>query len=352
MDTCVVLPTINEAKNLEILLPKLNNVLSSYDWLAVVVDDGSTDGTQDVVNNFAITTGKAFLIERGRKLGLGSAIKTGMRVCLNKNAKVVVVMDADLQHPPETLPNLVSAVLGGSDLAIASRYVRGGGVTNWSLGRFIVSKGAIYMARFLIPWIHNIRDPISGFFAVNGDKLREIIDSLSDSSGYKLLLELITAAHNRYGDLFRIVEVPYIFRSRVYGVSKLNLGEFVKYAFLVLKLSNYSIFKYIVALLVGSIIGYAVFTALSPINSLMGNFISIESSIMAVITMYQLLMKTKPRLEYYTRYHLVKYFSVAVKLFLFALPAPIIIALMISGILQLLLTMRLISIHIPITHII
>lgn len=145
VDTCVVLPTINEAENLKVLLPRLNDVLTGYDWFMVVVDDGSTDGTQDIVNDFAGSTGRVKLIERGgTRLGLGSAIKTGIRACMDMGAKSIVVMDADLQHPPEVVPNLVKSVLGGVDLAIASRYVRGGGgIIGWSLKRFIISKGGL-----------------------------------------------------------------------------------------------------------------------------------------------------------------------------------------------------------------
>jgi len=351
VDTCIVLPTINEVDNLRILLPMLRNYLVDYDWFVVVVDDGSTDGTQDVVTEFAKVTNRAELIERGIRLGLGGAIKAGMRACLEKGARSIVVMDADLQHPPDVVPNLVNAVLrDGMDLAIASRYVRGGGIVGWSFSRLAISKGATYMARLLMPWTRNIRDPVSGFFAVNANKLEDVINRLSDSSGYKLILELLTLMHARYGDSLSVVEVPYVFRNRFYGTSKLGINELINYILLVFRLSNYSVLKYLVSLIIGSIIGYFTFTALSGVSPIAGNIISIELSLITVITIYQLLMGIKPRIQYYAKYHLIKYIAVSIKLLLYTIPVPALIVLIVSGIVQLLMTLRVITINPAIMH--
>ncbi len=271
---------------------------------------------------------------------------------LDRGAKSIVVMDADLQHPPDVVPNLVNAVLrDGVDLAIASRYVRGGGIVGWSFRRLAISKGATYMARLLMPWTRSIKDPISGFFAVNAGRLRDVIDLLSDSSGYKLILELLTLFHAKYGDSLRIVEAPYVFRNRVYGVSKLNAHELINYSLLVLKLSNYSVLKYLLSLIVGSVVGYVFFNALSSINPVAGNLISIELSLITVITIYQLLMGIKPQLRYYAKYHLVKYVAVAVKLVLYMTSTPVLIVLAISGLIQLLMTLRIIPISPAVMHV-
>ncbi|MGC8542504.1 MAG: polyprenol monophosphomannose synthase [Vulcanisaeta sp.] len=350
MDACVVLPTVNEAENLKVLLPMLRNALTNYDWFITVVDDGSTDGTQDVVNDFAKSTGRAVLIERGARLGLGSAIKVGMRFCLERGANIIVVMDADLQHPPEVVPKLIDAVANGADLAIASRYVHGGGIVGWSLKRLLISKGATYMARLLMPWVRSIRDPISGFFAINAGKLRDIIDLLSDFSGYKLILELLTVMRAKYGDGYSVVEVPYVFRGRAYGESKLGRSELIGYAMLVLRLSNYSVFKYLVSLVLGSLIGYLSFIALPKFNPFIVNLFSIELSLLTAITLYLLLMGMRLSPRHYLKYHLVKYSAVALKLAFFAMSMPIVVVLLISGIVQLLLTLRFIPVNSIVVH--
>lgn len=341
VDVCVVLPTLNEAGNLRILLPSLSKSLAGYDWHIVVVDDGSMDGTQDVVLGFAKETGKAELIERGTRLGLSSAIKVGMQACVEKGASAVVVMDADLQHPPEVVPKLVDAVLNGFDIAIASRYIKGGGVYGWSLRRLLISKGATYLARLLLPWVRGIKDPVSGFFAINGDKVKQLLPYMSESSGYKLILELITLMNAQFSNL-RIAEVPYVFKSRIYGKSKLSVHELWKYALLVIKLSNYSPIKYLVSLVVAALIGYLLFNFIN-LNIVLRNFISLESSLIVALTLYVFLMGLKVKFSYYAKYHLIKYGSVLLKIVLMPyLPAYLV--LLIAAVFQLIMTLRVIPI--------
>lgn len=339
VNVCVVLPTLNEAENLRILLPSLERALEGYDWEAVVVDDGSIDGTQDVVLNFARESGKAELIERGMRLGLGSAIKVGMQVCIDRNAGVIVIMDADLQHPPEAVPKLVEAVLRGFDIAIASRYVKGGGISGWSIRRLLISKGATYLARLLLPWVRGIRDPVSGFFAVNSARIRQILPYMSESAGYKLILELMTLINVKFHDL-RVVEIPYIFKSRVYGKSKLSITELWRYTWLVIRLSNYSPLKYLLSLGVAALVGYTLFSFIN-FNILLRNFVSLESSLITALTLYMFLMGLKAKVEYYVKYHLIKYGSVFLKIMLMPY-IPIYIVLIIAALFQLVMTLRVI----------
>ncbi|MEM4593539.1 MAG: glycosyltransferase family 2 protein [Zestosphaera sp.] len=213
----VVVPTYNERENIDELLSRINTSLSGVDYEVVVVDDNSPDGTAErVIELSSIYPVK--LVKRAGKFGLSSAILDGVKVC---RGDYVVVMDADLQHPPEVIKDLLRYV-GECDVVVASRYVKGGGVVGFPLTRRVISLGATYMARVLIPQARKVRDPLSGFFLAK----KELIEKteLAVPSGYKTLLEIIS----QHSDL-KICEVPYIFRARVRGKSKLSRREILNY---------------------------------------------------------------------------------------------------------------------------
>lgn len=213
----VVVPTYNERENIDELLSRIDASLGGIDYEVVVVDDNSPDGTAERVMELS-SKYPVKLVKRAGKFGLSSAILDGVKVC---KGDYVVVMDADLQHPPEVIKDLLRCT-DECDVVVASRYVRGGGVTGFPLIRRVISLGATYMARVLIPQARRVKDPLSGFFLAR----KELIDKteLAVPSGYKALLEIIS----QHDDL-KICEVPYVFRSRLKGESKLSKREILNY---------------------------------------------------------------------------------------------------------------------------
>lgn len=148
-------------------------------------------------------------------------------------------MDADLQHPPEKLPELCGRLDEGIDLAIASRYTSSGGVEGWSPYRKLVSHGATFLAHVLLPETRTVRDPVSGFFAFNRESMKGIKIS---TRGYKILLELL---HQTRNTRLKIAEVPFIFAARRRGKSKLASGEIVRYVHLLLDLAKLRVTLYL-----------------------------------------------------------------------------------------------------------
>jgi dolichol-phosphate mannosyltransferase len=213
----VVVPTYNERENIDELLSRINESLSGVDYEVVVVDDNSPDGTAERVMELS-SKYPVKLVRRAGKLGLSSAILDGVKVC---SGDYVVVMDADLQHPPEVIKELLRNA-GRCDIVIASRYVRGGGTAGFPLIRRVISLGATYMARILVPQARRVKDPLSGFFLAR----RELIEGaeVAVPSGYKILLEIISQHDN-----LKICEVPYVFQSRIRGESKLGKKEILSY---------------------------------------------------------------------------------------------------------------------------
>ena len=156
----VVIPTYNERENLPELIKRLNNALSGYKFELIVVDDDSPDGTWELAKKLSKKY-PIIPIKREEK-GLSTAVIRGIN---ESNNEIVVVIDADLQHPPEKVPELVQEVQKDADIAIGSRFVEGGNVGDWSSTRLLVSKGAKFLAETLFRKIRKIKDVESGFFA-------------------------------------------------------------------------------------------------------------------------------------------------------------------------------------------
>jgi dolichol-phosphate mannosyltransferase len=209
----VVVPTYNEAGSVIGLAERLRAALAGREWELVIVDDGSPDGTADTASALAPRI-PVKVVRRAGKAGLASAVIAGFAAA---RGEILVVMDADLSHPPETVPALLAAIERGADLAVGSRYVSGGGVMDWPLKRRVVSRVACLMGNVLVP----VRDATSGFFALR----RAVIDGVTlNPIGFKIGFEVI--ARGRYKTA---VEVPYIFRDRELGASKFGQRQIAQY---------------------------------------------------------------------------------------------------------------------------
>ena len=215
-DVSVVIPTYNEAGGIEKLISTLTGVFAKAGIRGeiVIVDDNSPDGTGKLVDSLA-SKYPVRCVHRAGKLGLSSAVIDGWKTC---DSPVVGVMDGDFSHDPNVIPELVGSIERGEcELAIGSRYVRGGGITNWPLRRRITSSVAISLARPLTP----VRDITSGYFFCR----RSVIDGVTlDPIGFKIGLEVIVK-----GKYKKAKEVPYVFTDRTHGSSKLNSGEIFNY---------------------------------------------------------------------------------------------------------------------------
>ena len=212
MQFSVVIPTLNEADNIDPLLTRLSSLnLPEESFEVIIVDDGSSDGTPGKVRAWE-TRANVRLLERLEKPDLTRSILAGVALA---RGEVIVVMDADLSHPPERVPALIAPVLNGSyDVAIGSRYVPGGSTEGWPLHRQWLSRVGGWFARPLC----DVNDATSGFFAFR----RALAETIADRArGYKILLELLMAGQGK----LRVVEVPICFRDRTHGASKLSFSH-------------------------------------------------------------------------------------------------------------------------------
>jgi dolichol-phosphate mannosyltransferase len=213
----LVLPTYDEASNLEAIVGAIGEHLRRPRQL-LIVDDSSPDGTGEIADRLAAEHGDVSVIHRSRKEGLGPAYLEGFRAALAGGADLVCQMDADFSHDPADLPRLLEAA-GDADVALGSRYVPGGGVTNWGAIRRAISRAGSAYARTLLGV--EVRD-LTGGFKVFRRRVLEAIDLDSISSlGYAFQVETTYRAI-RAG--FEVVEVPITFRERRVGESKMSGG--------------------------------------------------------------------------------------------------------------------------------
>ena len=216
----LILPTYNEAENVESIVRAANEVLgraSPDGHRVLVVDDGSPDGTGAIADRLAMEWGWVEVLHRSSKNGIGPAYLAGFRHALDRGAGFVMEMDSDFSHDPADLARLLEAVHAGADLALGSRYVPGGGVSDWGLLRRLVSEGGSAYARLVLGL--PIRDLTGGFKCFRREVLEAIHFDGVRSRGYAFQVELTYRA-TRAG--FRVVEVPIIFRDRQRGQSKMS----------------------------------------------------------------------------------------------------------------------------------
>lgn len=206
----VIVPTLNEAENIDFLLERILQVRKSsqLDFEVLFVDSASPDGTGERVDAWR-NRGAVRLLRQQVNVGLAGAVIAGAKAA---GSRFVVVMDADLSHPPEAIPELLGPLLAGThDMVIGSRYVAGGGTPDWPLSRRISSRLATLPALLFC----SARDPLAGFFAVERRRLTELPGSVP---GFKIGLAVLA----EYGRELRVKEIPIIFRDRDFGESKMN----------------------------------------------------------------------------------------------------------------------------------
>jgi dolichol-phosphate mannosyltransferase len=214
----LILPTYNEAENIETLVRAALSSLgeSDADPHVLIVDDGSPDGTGELADRLAEELGPVEVLHRPRKLGLGRAYLAGFAVALERGADLVLEMDSDFSHDPADLPRLISAA-GAADLVLGSRYVPGGGITEWGTIRRLLSRGGSAYARWLlgVP----VRDLTGGFKCFRREVLEVIGLDAVHADGYGFQIELTYRAVQAG---FTVTEVPIVFRERRLGRSKMT----------------------------------------------------------------------------------------------------------------------------------
>jgi dolichol-phosphate mannosyltransferase len=235
MDKLVIIPTYNEKENIIAILQAVLSLPGEFHVL--VVDDSSPDQTADLVREFSLSfPGRLFLEERKGKGGLGTAYIHGFKWALKRNYAFIFEMDADFSHNPNDLIRLYQACAQGqADLAVGSRYVKGGGVINWPFSRILLSKGASLYTRLLTKM--RVMDPTAGFVCYRSAVLAGINLDRIRFVGYAFQIEMKYAAW-QLG--FKIKEVPIIFQDRTCGSSKMNKGIIKEGVLGVWRLRNYA----------------------------------------------------------------------------------------------------------------
>jgi dolichol-phosphate mannosyltransferase len=220
--TVVIVPTYNEIENLQTIYGRIMRAAGHADLL--IIDDGSPDGTGRLADQLARRDKRVQVMHRAGKLGLGTAVIAGFRWALEKRYEVIVTIDADLSHDPQYIPQMLE-LIGEYDLVIGSRYVKDGGMVNWSLPRLMISLFANFMLKRILGIGQS--DCSGGFKAYKSELLQRIGPEKIISPGYVFYVEILYRAL-KVGA--RVKEIPIIFLNRGKGKSKLGMNEVIGYA--------------------------------------------------------------------------------------------------------------------------
>jgi len=281
-ELAIVIPTLNERDNVPILVDRLNRVLAGISWEAIFVDDDSPDGTADVVRELGRRQPNIRCLHRLGRRGLSSACIEGI---LATGAPYAAVMDADLQHDENLLPTMLTKLKAERlDIVIASRHVGQGSVGDWERSRVMISDVASRLGRLVVK--ARLTDPMSGFFMIRRDSFAVTMRSLS-GQGFKILLDLFASAPRPLA----FAEVPFTFRQRLHGESKLDAMVVWEYLMLLLEKLvgpavpvRFLLFSLIGALGVGThlftlwfathvlFVGFALAQSVATIIAMTGNF--------------------------------------------------------------------------------
>lgn len=267
----IVIPALDERQNLSLLLPHLMRVDPTY--RVVVIDDGSVDGTRQLLLRLSMEDDRIHAIFRDRT-GLGSALREGMSYALRHGATRVVTMDADLSHDPEAIPRLLAK---DADIVLGSRYVKGGDVVGWPGTRKAISFVANRLSRFSLGTKE--RDLTTGFRAY-GRRILEVILEESEADGYNFQVE---AVHLAKKHRMSVVEVPIIFRERLWGDSKLSSPREASYLLRMLAMRS-PLRLFLLVGLIGSLVNEVLLVSLVglfQVHYLLAGIVAVEAGILS-----------------------------------------------------------------------
>ncbi len=236
-DSIVIIPTYNEKENIERMIRKVFSL--PHDFHLVIIDDGSPDGTQNIVKQLQLEfPERLFIEERAGKQGLGTAYIHGFKWAIERHYDYIFEMDADFSHNPDDLLKLREACIEGADAAIGSRYINGVNVVNWPMSRVLMSNFASDYVRFITGI--NIQDSTAGFMCYKRKVLETVQLDKIKFVGYAFQIEMkyTTIKHG-----FKLVEVPIIFTDRTLGTSKMSTSIFREAFIGVIQMKINSIFR-------------------------------------------------------------------------------------------------------------
>jgi dolichol-phosphate mannosyltransferase len=227
-DLTVIIPTFKEEANIRNIITEVDAVFkrNNLNGEILVVDDNSPDNTISIVNEIKKTKANVNIIIRMKDHGLSQSVAEGFS---HASSDIMLVIDADLSHPPALIPLMYQEIMGGNDIVIGSRYMDGGGIKKWPIKRRVISLGATFLGRLLFP---DFSDPVSGFFAI---RKSVVANATLKPRGYKILLEVLGK-----GTWEKDKEIPFEFVDREIGSSKLKLKTIIDYAHQVIDITLFS----------------------------------------------------------------------------------------------------------------